>query len=378
MSKTIGEILKELRKANGMTQEQVAEALNVSFQSISRWENGLSYPDITLVPTIARLFDVPTDTLFDMDTTEREWTRERYEQQYKEHRKNGNLAACRDTMQEALEQFPRDHHFMMNLAEILHLFEGGSAAERADYADGQYAVRIRLLCERVLEDCKKEQERLRAILLLCRHYAGSGNTSEALQLANGVADFEHCREVLFGEILTGDEKQHQVQETMLKAVDYVATTLVNMAFRKEYGTVSLLSVDERIDYVKTANALYALLMPDGNYQFFHRIVGWNHRRLCELYLLKGDVGAAFEELLKAEQHATAFDTLTEYRYTAPFVNTLTYDPAEYFKCWEGSERGMLLYRLGELSAYFEGHDGFAKMKARLEKATENETDVNIE
>ncbi len=378
MSKTIGEILRELRKANGMTQEQVAEALNVSFQSISRWENGLSYPDITLVPTIARFFDVSTDTLFDMDTTERERTRERYETAYKEHRKNGNLAACRDIMHEALEQFPRDHHIMMNLAETLCLFEGGTTAERAAYADGHYAAQIRSLCERVLEDCKKEQERLRATLLLCKHYAASGNINEAVQLANGVADFEHCREVLFGEILTGDEKRHQLQETMLGAVDYVATTLVNMAFRKDYGMTDALTLDERIAYVNTANELYALLIPDGNYQFFHRIVGWNHRRLCELYLLKGDIDTAFEELLKAEQHATAFDTLTDHHYTATFVNTLVYDPDEYFKCWKGSERGMLLYRLGELSAYFEGRDDFAQMKVRLETATKNETAVRIE
>lgn len=378
MSKTIGEILKELRKANGMTQEQVAEALNVSFQSISRWENSLSYPDVMLIPIIARLFDVSTDTLFDVDTTDCERMWDRYEQQYKEHRKNGNLAACRDEMQEALEQFPRDHHFMMNLAESLQHFEGGSAAERADHADGQYAVRIRLLCERVLEDCKKEQERLRATLLLCKHYAASGNTNEAVQLANGVADFEHCREVLFGEILIGDEKRHQLQETMLKAVDYVATTLVNTAFRKDYGMTDVLTLDERIAYVNTANELYALLMPDENYQFFHRIVGWNHRRLCELYLLKGDVDAAFEELLKAEQHATAFDTLTDHHYTAPFVNALVYDPTEHAKCWQGSERGMLLYRLGELSAYFENHNGFAKMKARLETATADEVSVSVE
>ncbi len=378
MSKSMGEILRDLRKANGMTQEQVAQTLNVSFQSISRWENGLSYPDVTLVPTIARLFDVSTDTLFDMDTTERERTRERYEQQYKEHRKNGNLSACRDTMQEALEQFPRDHHIMMNLAETLHLFEGGSAAERAEYADDQYAAKIHSLCERVLEDCKKEQERLRAILLLCKYYAAAGNLHEAIQLVNGVADFEHCRELLHGEILIGDEKRHQLQKTMLKMVDYVATTLVNMSFRKDYGMTDTLTFDERITYVKTANELYALMIPDGNYQFFHRAVGWNHRRLCELYLLKDDTDTAFGELLKAEQHATAFDTLTEHRYTALFVNTLTYDPDEYVKCWEGSERGMLLYRLNELSSYFEGHNDFVQMKARLETATENEAVVHIE
>lgn len=378
MSKTIGEILKELRKANGMTQEQVAEALNVSFQSISRWENGMSYPDITLIPIIARLFNVSTDTLFDMDTTDRKRTWDRYEQQYKDCRQSGNLVACRDTMRKALEQFPRDYHFLMNLAQTLYLFEGGTAAERAEYANGRYAEQIRIMCERVLDDCRIEQERLRATLLLCRYYAAAGNQHEALRLANGVADFEHCREVLLGEILNGDDKKHQLQDTMLKAVDYIATTLIGMAFRKEYGLSSSLSIDERIDYVSTANSLYDLLIPDGNLQFFHRIVGWNHRRLCELYLLKGDVDTAFEELLKAEQHAIAFDSLTDYRYTAPFVNTLVYDPTEYFKCWQGSERGMLLYRLNELAPYFDGHDGFAQIRFRLEIATANEASVNIE
>ncbi len=313
-----------------------------------------------------------------MDARDREHTRERYEQEYKEHRQSGNLAACRDTMHKALEQFPRDHHMMMNLAETLQLFEDGSAEERTAYADGHYASQIRSLCERVLEDCRKESERLRATLLLCRYHAASGNQSEALRLANAVADFEHCREVLLGEILTGEEKQHQLQQTMLKAIDYVATALVGMACRKEYGLTCALSVDDRIAYVQAANTLYALLMPDGNYQFFHRIVGWNHRRLCELYLLKGERDAAFEELLKAERHATAFDTLTDRRYTALFVNTLTYDPADCFKCWEGSERGMLLYRLHELSRYFEGHDGFGQLQARLTKATENESAVHIE
>jgi len=313
-----------------------------------------------------------------MDDHEREQNRERYEMDYKEQRKNGDIDACRDTAKAALEQFPRDYHAMMNLAETLQLYSLGSAKQREEYAKEKYAAQIRSLCERVLEDCRKEQERGRATLLLCRYYAEAGNNAEALQMANNIADLEHCRDVLLGEILTGEEKKRHLQKAMLKAVDYVASTLVHIACDKDYEILDSLSVDERIEYVKTANQLYELLMPDGNYQFFHRIVGWNNRRLAELYLLKQDSEKAYEQLLAAEKHAEMYDTLTDNHYTALFVRMLTYLPSEYYKCWQGSERGMLLYRMKELEKYFCGHNGFLAMKARLEQATQNEKEVRLE
>ena len=64
----IGQKIKALRQENNLTQEDLAEALGVSFQAVSRWENGTTYPDITLLPIIASMFDVTIDYLFDMDT----------------------------------------------------------------------------------------------------------------------------------------------------------------------------------------------------------------------------------------------------------------------------------------------------------------------
>ena len=52
----IGDTIKRLRQQNGLTQEKLAEKLGVSFQSVSRWEGGTSYPDIELIPEIARFF----------------------------------------------------------------------------------------------------------------------------------------------------------------------------------------------------------------------------------------------------------------------------------------------------------------------------------
>lgn len=49
-----------------MTQEQLADRLGVSYQSISRWENSGTYPDMELIPSIAKIFSVSLDTLFDI------------------------------------------------------------------------------------------------------------------------------------------------------------------------------------------------------------------------------------------------------------------------------------------------------------------------
>ena len=66
MSKTIGNIIRELRVSRSLTQEQLAENLNVTAQAISKWENNISLPDISQVVPIAHFFGVSTDILFGM------------------------------------------------------------------------------------------------------------------------------------------------------------------------------------------------------------------------------------------------------------------------------------------------------------------------
>ncbi len=63
----IAENLRRLRQCRNLTQEQLAERLGVSFQAVSRWETGLSYPDIELIPELAAFFDVSTDVLMGVE-----------------------------------------------------------------------------------------------------------------------------------------------------------------------------------------------------------------------------------------------------------------------------------------------------------------------
>lgn len=75
MSKQVKMVIKELRGKLGITQKELAKLLNVSFQTISKWENGINLPDIIYLPKMAEIFDVSTDVLLGLKplTDEEQW-----------------------------------------------------------------------------------------------------------------------------------------------------------------------------------------------------------------------------------------------------------------------------------------------------------------
>lgn len=63
MNETLGSRITQKRKALGFTQEELAEKLGVSAQAVSKWENDLSCPDITLLPILAKILSTTVDEL---------------------------------------------------------------------------------------------------------------------------------------------------------------------------------------------------------------------------------------------------------------------------------------------------------------------------
>ena len=60
----LNEIIREKRKLQGITQEKLAMSLGVSTSAVNKWENGNSYPDITLLPKLANLLNTDINNLF--------------------------------------------------------------------------------------------------------------------------------------------------------------------------------------------------------------------------------------------------------------------------------------------------------------------------
>lgn len=59
-----GENLTELRKNKGITQDQLAEKLDISRQAVSKWESGVSFPDMKIFPDLCKILDTTPNQLF--------------------------------------------------------------------------------------------------------------------------------------------------------------------------------------------------------------------------------------------------------------------------------------------------------------------------
>ena len=134
--KHIGEKIKELRRKNDMTQEKLADYLNVTYQTVSKWETGITNPDLSLIVPLARLFKVTTDELLGMEEAISDARRLELEKQYDETTKaSGDVKKRYEIAKTAVEEYPGDFNYLYWLANAkdsygLHLCEKGSDEQK--------------------------------------------------------------------------------------------------------------------------------------------------------------------------------------------------------------------------------------------------------
>lgn len=119
MQLKLGDKIRMLRRRDGRTQEELAEALGVTGQTVSRWEAGGGYPDMELVPPLANYFGVTIDELFGYDS-DRDRRVKEYTDKYDaiEHTR-GDTAAMLALMREAVAEFPSSEEILIRLAQAL-------------------------------------------------------------------------------------------------------------------------------------------------------------------------------------------------------------------------------------------------------------------
>jgi len=114
----LAETIKRLRLAQNLTQEQLAERLGVSYQSVSRWEGGSSYPDIELIPEIAAFFRVSTDVIMGVEKATMEYNLEKE----KKRLRTGEFASAEEELaytEELHRKYPHDRDILIHLIYLV-------------------------------------------------------------------------------------------------------------------------------------------------------------------------------------------------------------------------------------------------------------------
>ena len=115
----IGNKIKELRKQCGITQEQLANSIGISFQAVSKWENGIALPDITLAPVLASYFGVSMDELFSFKLKEIEDAVEAIVNEAYKYRET-DPEKGRAILEEGLKKYPDNEVLLNNLLYVMN------------------------------------------------------------------------------------------------------------------------------------------------------------------------------------------------------------------------------------------------------------------
>lgn len=121
------ENLKKLRLNRNLTQEKLADFLNVSFQTISKWERGETYPDISILPSIARFFSVSVDALLGVEKAENEEELERLLEEY-DNLTDEKLIS--EQIKVLKEKYPTDFRVQLRWMGYLSFYDGWDNLEK--------------------------------------------------------------------------------------------------------------------------------------------------------------------------------------------------------------------------------------------------------
>ena len=138
----LGNKIRELRRARNLTQEQLAASLNISAQAVSKWEMGASYPDMTMIPTIAALFKVSLDELFDFDVKNIDQEIENIRLEYGKYFR-GNFEKAEQILLDGLKLYPASIQLKTELLELYaYNIDRGDAVVNKAFELGSHIISV--------------------------------------------------------------------------------------------------------------------------------------------------------------------------------------------------------------------------------------------
>lgn len=189
----LAENLKKYRIMKELTQEDVADYLNITPQSVSKWERGETYPDITLLPALANIFETSIDLLIGMDAIRAVEAKISIHKKANDFMRCNQLDSAEKVYRDALLIYPNKPGMILGLASVLAL------KDKSEEAVG--------LIEKGLPLSKNEKQKATMRALLCFLYLKCGDTEKSKVLASELPHKRESREVIEPVISRATSKQ---------------------------------------------------------------------------------------------------------------------------------------------------------------------------
>ncbi|MBQ7118052.1 MAG: helix-turn-helix transcriptional regulator [Clostridia bacterium] len=297
----LGENIKRLRQEKGITQETLAEFLSVSFQSVSRWERGESYPDITLLPSISKFFGVSVDELLGVNRIENESELLRLLELH-DNLTDDNLIF--ESISNLMKKYPNDFRVQLRYMGYFVFFNKLENNKN----------KILSIYENIQKNCTND-----AVRICAKRYYIYYLQMLSAEPDSGVS-FEDYEKIIREmprmrdgrEIYCFSYKVHNhpdcyeiIQEAIEEEISILYDTLSDYCFISEK-----FPRDYQIEIVERTKNFLNYIYDDGNYSRMWRVVinccygilGW-------FYFQKGDNEKAFLNLRKSAELASEFDSL---------------------------------------------------------------------
>lgn len=296
--------------------------LGVAYQTVSKWETGISSPDLSLIVPLARLFGITTDELFCYSESADNILKEKLDADYEETWKSGDLKKRFEISKQAVKEFPGDMRWLDRLAwaESMRSFEFEEDSEYIAWQEEaikKFAV--------VIENASDEKVKASSIQGIVQYLAFRGRNDEAKAYAELYPEnYSVSKDNVLLNCLCGEEKELHYQ----KMLDTALLDLLNLI-----GRNSKLACD-------TQRQILKVMIPDENYSYYNCILADNYLMEGRFKASENDCDGAMEMLKKAFYYAGEYDKCVSsdfITYTSPFFAKLKYKSSEICKSGTGTQ-----------------------------------------
>lgn len=319
----IGYKIKHLRLKNNITQERLAEYLNISFQAVSKWENDTAYPDIKLLVPLSNFFNVSVDYLLDNEDDHETVEVNMIMDKYNKFNNKGKVEQAIELVRKGLKTYPKNYLLMSKLTQSLTTITK-STHEHDMEKNAKEAIK---LCQMIIGDSHDYGLINSAISTMFYATIDLKDYEKAVEIANKRPTLYHSKEVLLTNAYVGSDANNYIQKFIMQIMDLLATYTFSLTY-KRYGS-EVYSIEDKIEITKSAIKIIETIINDGNYLFYSNRLRRFYTFLGIFYAEIGKESEMYTALETAKELSLYYDSLDQdANYTSLTTNTQVFKNSE--------------------------------------------------